>query len=89
MFFHNKIDRKLIQKAELVEHINGLTQWGGWGYRTNLSFETGFITKNGPGVRLTYKTKEGEKDYVMVFNCNEAEKVCAILNTPVLNAVVH
>ena len=87
--FHNEVDRKLIQKAEIVEHINGLLQWGGWGYRKNLRFETGYITRNGPGVRLTYKTHEGGKDYVMVFNCKDPEKLCRILNTPVLNAVVH
>ena len=89
--FHNEIDRKLIQQAEVIEHINGMLQWGGWGYRLslNLAFETGYISKNGPGIRLTYKTKEGGKDHVIVFNCDDAAKVCQILNTPVISAVVH
>ena len=87
-YFHQKIDRSAIVNSEVVNHINGLTQWGGWGYRLNLRGETGYITKNGTGIRLVYKT-EDEKEHIVVFNCEDAEKVSKILNTPVLNAVVH
>jgi hypothetical protein len=87
--FHFEIERQFIRSAEVMDHINGLTQWGGWGYRKNLAWETGLIAKNGPGIRLTFQKKEGGRDQVIVFNSNDAEKVCHLLNTPVLNAVVH
>ena len=87
-YFHQEIDRSKIVSAEEIEHISGLTEWGGWGYRLNLQGETGYITKNGTGIRLVYK-KDEAKESVMVFNCEEAEKVCKWLNTPVVNAVVH
>ncbi|CAB9497978.1 expressed unknown protein [Seminavis robusta] len=89
--FHRSIDRKFIQKAEKLDYINGLTQWGGWGYRTSLdmNFETGYIATNGPGIGLSYKDTEEGKDKVITFNCAEADVVCRMLNTPVINAVVH
>ena len=85
-YFHQEIERSHIVNAEAIEHINGL-KWGGWGYRSNLQGEKGYITKNSAGIRLVYKNKE--KESVVVFNCEEAEKVCKLLNTPVVNAVVH
>ena len=87
-YFHQEIDRSTIVNVEVVKHINGLTGWGGWGYRLNLRGEKGYITKNGTGIRLVYKT-EDEKEHVIVFNCEDAEKVSNILKTPALNAVVH
>jgi hypothetical protein len=90
VLFRREIERKLIQKAEKIDHISGLSQWGGWGYRLSWKLdEVGYITKNGPGIRLTFKEAEDGKDKVIVFNCDDAEKVCRMLNTPVLNAVVH
>jgi hypothetical protein len=100
--FRREIKRQWIVKAEKIDHISGLTQWGGWGYRYRLigggggwsMNEIGYIAKNGPGIRLTYKETEEEdgkqdNNKVIVFNCEQAEKVCRMLNTPILNAVVH
>lgn len=48
-----RIDRTRIESAEPIPHVNGLWSWGGgWGIRKNLKWETGYISKNGPAVRL-------------------------------------
>ena len=90
MSFRRDIERSLIQKAEIIDHISGLTEWGGWGYRISWKLDQiGYIPKNGPGIRLTFQETDGGNSKVIVFNCEQAEKVCRMLNTPVLNAVVH
>lgn len=88
-FFCQDIERATMKKADPIEYINGFTQFGGWGYRKSVDLQwiTRYIAKNGPGIRLAYKEKE--KDKTIVFNCDDAERVCRILNTPVVNAVVH
>lgn len=68
------LSRDAIATAESVETIYPLAQWGGWGIRKNLKWETGYIGKNGPGIKVT--TVSG---YVYVFNCNEPKKVCKML----------
>ena len=73
--------------------MNGLTSWGGWGIRFNLRGEIGYIAKNGPAVRIEVNNKKennntadnnDDDDYakakVYVFNCDEASRVCQILN---------
>lgn len=83
--FHVTLDRRTdIERAQPIEHINGLTQWGGWGYRFNLKGHKGYIVKNGPGVQVTLK--DGN---VIVFNCAEPDKVCQILNEPIVPAVTY
>ncbi len=68
------LDRSTIISAEPIQHINGLLHWGGWGIRMQLgTWATGYIARNGPGVRV--KTKD--KSYV--FNCKDPQHVCAIL----------
>ena len=74
------VDRSIIQSAEPLEHINGLLQWGGWGIRKNLSWQTGYISKNGSGVKLTLN--ERGKEFVYVFNCEDPEKLCDLLVAP-------
>jgi hypothetical protein len=64
-----------VKSASPVTDIKGLGDWGGWGIRCNLSGEIGYIAKNGNGVRVIL---ENEKCYV--FNCDEPEKACKILN---------
>jgi len=88
-YFYQEIERCAIEKAESIEHINGMTQFGGWGYRKNLQWITGYIATNGPGIRLTYKQKNGNQTVTIIFNCQDAKKVCDILNTPILNDEVH
>ena len=68
-----------IKTATPVPGINGLTQWGGWGIRYNLAGDIGYIVTNGPGVRITVSNGE-QKEQVYVFNCNDPDKVCSLLN---------
>ena len=73
-----------IVKAEPVNRVNGLTEWGGWGIRKNLQWENGYIAKNGPAVRAY--VKKNPKNYndghrVYVFSCEEPETVCRLLNS--------
>ena len=68
------LDRSTIVSAEPIHHINGLLQWGGWGIRKQLgTWETGYISRNGPGVCVT----TSDKSYV--FNCKDPQLVCDIL----------
>lgn len=69
------LERKSIKTAEVIAHINGLCEWGGYGIRKQLpSWETGYITKNGPGVRLTYNTPDG-KEKAVTFSCADPEQL--------------
>jgi len=73
------IDRAQIQTVELKERIHGLCDWGGYGIRIQLpSWEKGYIPKNGPGLRVTFKNSKGEEK-AYTFICNEAEHVADIL----------
>jgi hypothetical protein len=71
------MDRSLLLSAEPIEYINGLLQWGGWGIRKNLRWETGYVASNGPAVRI--KTRDNGGTYV--FNCKDPQLVCQILNS--------
>lgn len=86
-YAYSQIDRNDILCATPIEHVNGLTQWGGWGIRYNLKWEMGYIAKNGQAIRIEVKKKKenGDDDAttskkVYVFNCEEAERVCSILS---------
>mmetsp|Transcript_12340 Transcript_12340/g.29669 ORF Transcript_12340/g.29669 Transcript_12340/m.29669 type:complete len:200 (+) Transcript_12340:132-731(+) len=73
--------------------VNGLTQWGGYGIRLRLptikkgcTWDTGYIVKNGTGVEITTTIgKNKDKHQIYVFNCEEPEKVCQLLNHPSAN----
>ncbi|KAI2504677.1 hypothetical protein MHU86_9787 [Fragilaria crotonensis] len=73
--------RSQIVSATQVPEIRGLTQWGGWGIRYNLKGDTGYIVKDGPGVRITV-LNQNQKEQVYFFNCSDPEKVCKLLNLP-------
>jgi hypothetical protein len=77
------VDRSQVSSATAIPHINGLTQWGGWGIRLGLSLtrQTGYIAKNGPGVRITIRNGTKNKESIYVFNCGDPDKVCEILNS--------
>uniref|UniRef100_A0A6U0JUZ2 Uncharacterized protein n=1 Tax=Minutocellus polymorphus TaxID=265543 RepID=A0A6U0JUZ2_9STRA len=90
-YCYSNIDRDDIVRATPIEHANGLTEWGGWGLRYNLlKWETGYIVKNGPAVRIEVRRKgsdDGGADHgastnkkVYVFNTGRPQKVCDILN---------
>ena len=77
------INRNNIISASPLDNIKGLRSWGGWGIRLNLKGETGYIVKNGSGVKMAVKTKNKEGNCtpkIYVFSCSEAERVCRILN---------
>ena len=71
-----------IVSAEPIHRINGFLEWGGWGLRKNLQWHTGYIAKNGPGVKV--RTKIGyeptAKETTYVFNCSSPEEVCDLIH---------
>jgi len=84
---YSEIERTDILSVETVDHVNGLADWGGWGIRYNLKWEMGYIAKNGSVVRMEVKQGDDNDDVVdgnntkiYVFNCDEAARVCSILN---------
>ena len=84
--YSTNMTRKSVARSQIVyatqlSEIRGLIQWGGWGIRFNLIGETGYIAKDGPGVRITI-LNEQQKEQVYVFNCSDAETVCKLLNSP-------
>uniref|UniRef100_A0A7S1VVB9 Uncharacterized protein n=1 Tax=Grammatophora oceanica TaxID=210454 RepID=A0A7S1VVB9_9STRA len=72
------ITTDMVGKATPLEEVHALKHWGGWGIRKNLKWDTGYIARNGPGVKIQVGTKE--KSHTYVFNCQEPEKLCSILN---------
>lgn len=70
------VERSQVLSAEPIDHVNGLYSWGGWGIRKNLKWETGYIARNGPAVRI--KTTDNQ---TYVFNAKDPKRVCDILNT--------
>jgi len=76
----NSVDRSQILEAEEIEHINGFLDWGGYGIRKQLpSWDTGYIARNGPGVRIKIKKSNG-KEAEYTFSCHEPAEVVRILN---------
>jgi len=82
---HDKVDRTRIINVEVIDYIDGLFDFGGWGYRKNLQWETGYIPKNGSGLKLTYKRppkKNGqvsEDPMVSYFLCDNPQEVYDLL----------
>uniref|UniRef100_A0A7R9WSE5 Uncharacterized protein n=1 Tax=Craspedostauros australis TaxID=1486917 RepID=A0A7R9WSE5_9STRA len=79
-----EMDRSDIQSVEVVENIDGLLEWTGWGIRKNLKWETGYIAKNGPGLKVACRRNSASngsdsKTDIYVFNCDEPAEVCEIL----------
>jgi len=74
------IDRSHLETVEAIEKISGLWDWGGYGIRKQLpSWETGYLPKNGSGLRITLKDDKG-KERAYTFICDEAERVADILS---------
>jgi hypothetical protein len=73
------IETSHIDTVEKIGHISGLWQWGGWGIRKNLQWETGYICKNGPGVKVILKKEYGGS--VFVFNCDDPDQLCQFLSS--------
>ena len=73
------VERRDILSADSIANLKGLSEWGGWGIRKNLRWETGYIARDGPAVKLTVVVQGGKRKNI-VFSCREAEKVCRTLN---------
>lgn len=43
------------------------------------SWETGYIAKNGPGVRLTFKEPGTNKELAVTFTCEDPNKIVELL----------
>lgn len=77
----NTLDRSVILEAEVIEHINGFLDWGGYGIRKQLpSWDTGYVARNGPGVRVRVKKPDG-KETNYTFSCRDPEAVVTILTS--------
>lgn len=72
-------DRSSILEAEEINNINGFCDWGGYGIRKQLpSFDTGYIARNGPAVRIRVKRANGsETNYT--FSCHDPEELVRLL----------
>ena len=71
----------MILEAEEIERINGFLDWGGYGLRKQLpSFDTGYIARNGPGVRVKMQKPNG-KTTNYTFSCHEAAKLVRLLTS--------
>ena len=74
------VNRSDIISVEIVEHINGFFDWGGYGIRKQLpSWDTGYIARNGPGVRLVMKNPKNGKELCYTFSCRQPDEVVPIL----------
>jgi hypothetical protein len=73
------VDRTQILTIEKVSLISPLMDWGGWGIRKQLpSWDTGYITRKGPGMRITITDNKG-KERCYTFCCNDPDAVIDIL----------
>ena len=80
-----RVDRSQIESVELIVDppISARWQYGGYGIRGKLSSrlawtETGYIYKDGPGLRIKVKGDNGAS-WIYVFNTDEPEKVKELL----------
>lgn len=81
--FTKTVDRSKIAEALPLYDVKGLREWGGWGIRFHHHeghWETGYIAKNGGGVKIKIHDPATNKDSFYVFTCNEPKKVSEILN---------
>jgi hypothetical protein len=75
------VNRSDIVCVEVVESINGFMDWGGYGIRKQLpSWDTGYIARNGPGVRIVMKHPTiSNKEVSYTFSCRDPNEVANIL----------
>uniref|UniRef100_A0A7S3LFD8 Uncharacterized protein n=1 Tax=Amphora coffeiformis TaxID=265554 RepID=A0A7S3LFD8_9STRA len=76
-----KTDKSQILSMEAIPHIKGVIDWGGYGIRKKLStWETGYIARNGPGIRMRFLDSDGKEKYV-TFSCFDPEKLVTLLDS--------
>jgi hypothetical protein len=83
--FTKTVDRSAVSiKAQPLENVKGLREWGGWGIRLRRHdghWESGYIAKNGKAVKITLLQNDDAKtESYYVFTCSDPQKVCDILN---------
>jgi hypothetical protein len=72
-------DRSQVLEAEEIDKVNGFCEWGGYGIRKQLpSWETGYIARNGPAVRIKVKTSNGKETHY-TFSCHDPAEVVRVL----------
>jgi hypothetical protein len=72
-------DRSCVLEAEEIANVNGFCEWGGYGIRKQLpSWDTGYIARNGPAVRVRVKLSNG-KETNYTFSCHDPAEVVRIL----------
>jgi hypothetical protein len=89
------VDRSSVGEAIPIDHVNGLTQWGGWGIRLrpasgqSSSDDEQEEKKNKSWWESGYIAKNGgavkvtlndEKASIYYFSCDNPQTVCDILN---------
>jgi hypothetical protein len=74
------VDRAQIETIEKVPLIKPVFDWGGWGIRKHLpSWDTGYIPKKGPGIRVTLRLEDG-KERIDTFLCDDPDAVINLLS---------
>jgi len=84
------LDKSSVASVEVLPHINGLREFGGWGLRKRLwTWETGYIPKDGPGLRVTVVKPDGGRSggaaadkkngVAYTFLCDDPETVAELL----------
>lgn len=72
-------DRSQVLEAEEIERVNGFMDWGGYGIRKQLpTWDTGYIARNGPAVRIRVKASTG-KEKMYTFSCHDPAEVVRVL----------
>ena len=75
----HQVNKSEIVEVSPIDHVNGLLEWGGWGIRKNLRWETGYIAKNGSAIRIVTKDASSGTKKAFVFNCEDPKTVCELL----------
>lgn len=73
------MDRAQIETIEKVPLIRPVFDWGGWCIRKHIpSFDTGYIPKKGPGIRVTLRLEDG-KEVVDTFVTDDPDTIINLL----------
>jgi hypothetical protein len=74
-----KIPKENIEELESIV-VNPLCDWGGYGIRKQLpAWDTGYMTRKGPAVRVQFRDSRTNKTLNHTFCCDDPEQVIALL----------
>ena len=78
----NTLDRSRILEAEEINHVNGFLDWGGYGIRKQLpSWDTGYMARNGPAVKIKVRRASDDKETCYTFSCRDPAEVVKLLTS--------